>query len=136
MTEWAEICVDTHGLGCCVFKAKKFGFFFSRATLGPLASIKYFAFLSVRLNPINVKMAEPIWSKFWVGPRMNTGKVFGCSKLQNSVPKLFDFCKILKVREKISFNIQTLFLFVLYCKKRRCSQMELPSKVKIEDGSE
>jgi len=36
--------------------------------------------------------------------------------------KVFYFSKILKMREKILWNPQTfLFVFVLYCTKRRCS---------------
>ena len=33
--------------------------------------------LSVRLCPINVKTAEPIGPKFFVGPRVTEGKVYG-----------------------------------------------------------
>ena len=38
--------------------------------------------LSIRLYPINLKTAEPIWSKFCVGPHMTPGKVYETSKLE------------------------------------------------------
>ena len=50
--------------------------------------------------------------------------------------KVFYFCKILKMREKILWNPQTFFVFVLYCTKRRCSQIKPQLKVQIEDGRE
>ena len=37
-----------------------------------------------------------------------------------------------KLRKKILFNLQTFFCFVLYCKKRRCSQKESQLKIEIE----
>jgi len=49
--------------------------------------------------------------------------------------KVFYFCKILKMRKKIIRNPQT-FLFVLYCTKRRCSQIKSQLKVEIEDEHE
>ena len=36
------------------------------------------------LNPINVKMAEPIGLKFCVGPDMTPGKVYECLELQEN----------------------------------------------------
>ncbi len=45
--------------------------------------IIYFACLFASLFvTINVKMAEPIWLKFFVGPHMTLGKVYGLSKLK------------------------------------------------------
>ena len=38
--------------------------------------------LSVCLSPINVKTAEPIWTKFCVGHHVTPGKVYGWSKFQ------------------------------------------------------
>ena len=36
--------------------------------------------------------------------------------------------------KKIVENLRTYFVFVLYCTKRRCSQIEQQLKVKIEDA--
>ena len=52
---------------------------------------------------------------------------------KNVCPKDFDFCEILKMREKIFENSRKFFVIILYCKKRRCSQIELQIKVQIED---
>ena len=46
----------------------------------------------------------------------------------------FYFCNIFKMREKISGNPQTFFVFVLNCTKRRCSQIKPQLKVEIENG--
>ena len=62
------------------------------------------------MNFKSVKTAKPIGHKFCVGPHMTPRKVYGCSKLQKFVYK--DFCKNLKMREKISLNPQT---FSCYC---------------------
>ena len=48
-------------------------------------------------------------------------------------PKAFNLHELLKTHEKIFENPRTFFLFVLYCTKRRCSQIEPQLKVKIED---
>ena len=61
--------------------------------------------LSVCLYPINVKTAEPIGPKFFVGHHMTTGKVYEWSKFQIFV----------KIRELF------LFCFTMYT-KRTCSQ--------------
>ena len=54
----------------------------------------YRLYLSVCLKPINVKTAEPIGQKFYVGPHMAQGKIYGCSDLFKILsPKPFDFCK-------------------------------------------
>ena len=44
------------------------------------------------------------------------------------------FIKILKIREKISLNPRTIFVIVLYCTIKRCSQIVSQMKVEIEDG--
>ena len=44
---------------------------------------------SVCLNPINVKTAEPIGSKLWVGPHVTPGQIYECSELQKIVSKIF-----------------------------------------------
>ena len=70
-----------------------------------------FACLYVSLYPINVKTADQIGPKFRVGKHMTPGKVYGCSNLQKFVSKVFEFGKILKMREKY-YLILELFLFV------------------------
>ena len=50
--------------------------------------------------------------------------------------KVFYSCKILKMREKKLWNPQTFFVFVLYCTKRRSSQIKPQLKVEIGDGRE
>ena len=55
-------------------------------------------------------------------------KVYGCSKLQKKLcHKFCDFCKILKMRENITKSANSVVI-VLYCTKRRCSQIELQLK--------
>ena len=65
---------------------------------------------SVRLYTISVKTAKSIGLIFCVWPQMTPGKVYGCSKLQKFAPKVVNFCKILKMREKVLLNPWTLFL--------------------------
>ena len=60
------------------------------------------------------KAAEPIAPKFCVGPHMTPGKVYGCSKLQKFVSKVFDFCKSLKMREQIWVNPRNFFIVNFY----------------------
>ena len=52
---------------------------------------------------------------------------------KNVCPKVIDFCKFLKLREKYydSFNF-CLFVIVLYCTQRRCSQIEPQLKVEAK----
>jgi len=53
---------------------------------------------------------------------------------KNLYLKVFYFCKILKMREKY-YEIRKLFFdFVLYCTKKRCSQIKQQLKVEIENG--
>ena len=52
--------------------------------------------------------------------------------LQQHVQKILSFFNV-KMREKILLNPRTFFVFVLYCTKSRCSQIEPQLKVKIED---
>ena len=70
--------------------------------------------LFVCLYPINVKTNELIRSKFCVGPHMTPQKVYGCSKLQN----FFEFCKILKMREKY-YEIREMFCFCFILQKEK-----------------
>ena len=38
------------------------------------------------------------------------------------------------MHEKILWNQQTFFVFVLYCTKRRCSEIKPQLKIEKEDG--
>ena len=87
-------------------------------------SVCLFWCLSVCLYPINVKTAEPIGPKFFVGHLGPQGRFMNDWNFKNLCLKVFYFCKILKMREKILWNPQTFFVFVLYCTKRRCSQIK------------
>ena len=87
------------------------------------------AWLSVCLYPINVKTAEPIRPKFCLGLYVALGKVYeNDQNLKNLCLKLF--------YSEILWNPQTFFVFVLYCTKRRCSQIKPQLKIEIEDGRE
>ena len=59
-------------------------------------------------------------------------------EFQKCVSKSFDFCKILKMREKIIKSANFLFGIVFYCSQKRCLQNtdRATLKVKIEDGRE
>jgi len=70
--------------------------------------------LFVCLYPINVKTNGLIRSKFCVGPHMTPQKVYGCSKLQN----FFEFCKILKMREKY-YEIREMLCFCFILQKEK-----------------
>ena len=59
--------------------------------------------LFVCLYPINVKMAEPIGPKFFVGSRVTPGKVYGWSNFQKFASIKIRFLKILKIREIFCF---------------------------------
>ena len=62
----------------------------------------YFVCLSVCLYPINVKTAEPIGPNFGVGPHVTPKEGLRMIKISKlGVKKFFNFCKILKMREKI-----------------------------------
>ena len=71
----------------------------------------HFACLSVRLYPMNVKTAEQ-------GPNLCGTSHDPSEGLWK--PKITKNCgqTFLKMREKILFN-QQIFVFVLYCRKRR-----------------
>ena len=53
---------------------------------------------------------------------------------KNLSPQILDFCKILKIHEKIFLYLQTFSVITLYCTKSRCSQIETQLKVEIVDG--
>ena len=66
------------------------------------------------MYPINVKTAEPIGPKFFVRPHVKNFE-----NAQKNIMKSAHF-----------------FVFVLYCTKRRCSEIKPQLKVEIEDGRE
>ena len=76
--------------------------------------------LSVCLNPINVKTAEPIRLKFFVGHHVTPGKVYGWSNFQKFASIKIRFLKILKIHNFFFENPQN-FLFLLFVnKENRC----------------
>ena len=104
--------------------------------------------LFVCLYPINVKTAEPIGSKFCVGPDVVLGKVYEWSKFKSLCLKVlyfYKFLKILTIREfflwnprknsisnkfskstKLFYEIRDFFVcfcFKMYT-KRTCSQFK------------
>ena len=88
----------------------------------------------VCLYPINVKTAEPIGPKFLWDLTWPQGRVMNDQNFKNLCLKVFYFWKIFKMRKKILWNPQTFFVFVLYCTKRRCSEIKPQLKVEIREG--
>ena len=95
--------------------------------LGRLTSIYKFGLsvcLSVCLYPINVKTAEPIGPKFFVGHHMSPGKVYGWSNFQKFASIKIRFLKILKIHEICFYYLLTrrspvYFIFTNEIKYRR-----------------
>ena len=54
---------------------------------------------AVCLYPINLKTAEPIGLKFFVGPHMTPRKVYICLKFSKLSCEKFDFHEILKIHD-------------------------------------
>ena len=74
-------------------------------------SVCLFVCLFVCLYPINVKTAEPIGPKFFVGSRVTPGKVYGWSNFQKfDHPSKFDFWKFWK-STKFFLKIRGIFCF-------------------------
>ena len=98
-----------------------------------LSSIYKFG-LSVCLYPINVKTAEPIGPKFFVGHLGTPGKVYESSKFQifvshqNSI--VIKFLKILKIREIFCENPRIIFILFYDVHK------ENMFRTNLEDGRE
>ena len=89
--------------------------------------VALFVYLSVCLYPINVKTAEPIWPKFFVGHHVTTGKVYEWSKFQIFVSiKIWSSLNFLKFWKSAKFFVKIrelfLFCFTMY-RKRTCSQL-------------
>ena len=83
--------------------------------------------LSVCLYPINVKTAEPIGPKFFVGHLGTPGKVYESSKFQKFVSiKIRSSLNFLKFWKSAKFFVKIrelfLFCFTMYT-KRTCSQL-------------
>ena len=72
--------------------------------------------LFVCLYPINVKTAEPIGPKFFVGHHVIPGKVYGWSNFQKFASIKIRFLKILNIHE-IFFENPRNFLFLLFVNK-------------------
>ena len=84
-----------------------------------------------RLYPINVKTAEPIGPKFFVGHLGTPGKVYESSNIclhQNSI--VIKFFKILKIREIFCENPR--IIFVLFYEVHK----ENMFTINLEDGRE
>ena len=70
--------------------------------------------LSVSLYPINVKTAEPIRLKFFVGHHVIPGKVYGWSNFQKFASIKIRFLKILKIHEIFFWKSAKFFVFVIW----------------------
>ena len=88
----------------------------------------YFHCLLVGLFPINVKTAEPIGPKFCVGPQK---RIMDARNYKTLYPKVFDFCEILKIREKLFENpgFCLLLFYILQREDAKCSQIEQQLKL-------
>ena len=64
---------------------------------------------------------------------MTPGKVYERTKFQKYCLKVFILVKFENERKNI-MKSANFFVFVLYCSKRRCSQIKLQIKVEIENG--
>ena len=75
--------------------------------------------LSVCLYPRNVKTAEPIGPKFFVGSRVTPGKVYGWSNFQKFASIKIRFLNNLKIHD-FFLNPRTFFCFrfTMYTKKK------------------
>ena len=80
--------------------------------------------MSVCLNPINFKTAEPIGLEFWVGPHMT-------SELQKESSKMLDFVKFLKSK-KIVIPQKKYYCFI----EEKWRKIEQQLKVSIYDWRE
>ena len=79
--------------------------------------------LSVCLSPINVKTAEPIWTKFRVGHHVTPGKVYGWSKFQKFASnKIWLSLNFENLRNYFNPRFKKIY-FTLYS-KRECLQLK------------
>ena len=90
--------------------------------------------MSVCLSPINVKTAEPIEPKFFVGHHVTTGKVYEWSKFQIFVSiKIRSSLNFLKFWKSTKFFVKIrelfLFCFTMYTKRTLFT-------INLEDGRE
>ena len=72
----------------------------------------FFVCLFVCLYPINVKTAEPIGPKFFVGTRVTPWKVFEWSNFQKFASIKIRFLKILKIHEFLFENPRNFFFVI------------------------
>ena len=80
-------------------------------------SVCLFVCLFVCLYPINVKTAEPIRPKFFVGHHMIPGKVYGWSNFQKFASIKIRFLKILKIHEFFFENPRNFFVCYLFTRR-------------------
>ena len=83
-----------------------------------------FVCLSVCLFPINVKTAEPIGPKFFVGHHkegLSKIKISNICLHQNSI--FIKFLKILKIHEIFCENPRIIFVLFYDVHKENCSQL-------------
>ena len=79
-----------------------------------LHMLTFTACLSVCLFVSNVKTAEPIEPKFYVGPHMTPGKVLDAPNYKDLCPNVFDFCKDFRIREKVLLDPRTFFVIIIH----------------------
>ena len=78
--------------------------------------------LFVRLEPMNVKTAEPIGPKFCVGPHVASGNVYEWSRFQKFVSNKIRFLSNFEIHEIFLWNPRSfLFCFTMSTK---CSQLK------------
>jgi len=72
-----------------------------------------------------------VWDLNW--PQ---GRFMNDQNFKNLCLKVFYFCKILKLRKKYYEISKLFFVFLLYCTKRRCSEIKPRLKVEIDGERE
>ena len=65
----------------------------------------------------------------------NINMLYHLQNYKNVCPKVINFCKFFKMREKKLCCPLTFLFVILYCTQRRCSQIQPQLKVEIKDVS-
>ena len=65
----------------------------------------------------------------------NINMLYHLQNYKNVCPKVINFCKFFKMREKKLCCTLTFLFVILYCTQRRCSQIQPKLKVEIKDVS-
>ena len=101
-------------------------------------SVCLFVCLFVCLYPINVKTAEPIGPKFFVGHHVIPGKVYGWKNFQKFASIKIRFLKILKIHEFFFENPRNFFVCYLFTRRTQlCILFRITFFTnKIKDGRE